>query len=163
VLDLELLQVVRPVGQGDAPVHDASGPLGAGAVLKVVEAKGEGWRTPTARSDVTYSATARFTPDAWAWPGDEDATTLVGGCSAEILDDAPRESRGTWNPAACGCRRVEDGSFSLRFLPRRRRDGPSEKSARKGGGAAAVPRTNPRGRRRRRDGSSAGPVSARTL
>mmetsp|Transcript_21573 Transcript_21573/g.66265 ORF Transcript_21573/g.66265 Transcript_21573/m.66265 type:complete len:658 (+) Transcript_21573:1275-3248(+) len=100
VLDLELLQVVRPVGQGDAPVHDASGPLGAGAVLKVVEAKGEGWRTPTARSDVTYSATARFTPDAWAWPGDEDATTLVGGCSAEILDDAPRESRGTWNPAA---------------------------------------------------------------
>lgn len=93
--ELEILEIIAVV----AKTEDASGPLGQGCVLKQTSKPGaEAWRRPTARSDVTYILEARYVPRAWSWPGDDGATSLVGGCARELLTGETVESRACAEP-----------------------------------------------------------------
>ena len=91
-LDVELV-AVRPSG-----CVDASGALGAGAVLKWTRDAGAGWRTPGARCDVVYERTP-LTFRTWAWPGAAAAPGPGDVDDLEAGDAARLESPRVANPS----------------------------------------------------------------
>ena len=95
VLELEVLSASA------GPAFDASGPMGAGAVLKVITAAGEGWRSANARCDVTYSLRA-YSPVRWRWPTGGDPAAVVALEDLEEDADAAEvavTSKAVLNPA----------------------------------------------------------------